>query len=308
MAHTHGHDHGHAHGHSHAPANYGRAFALGILLNVGFVAVELVYGVLSRSLALVADAGHNASDVLGLLLAWGAYLLARRRPSVRHTYGLRRGTILASLANAVLLLVAVGAILLEAVRRLGDPRPVEGGTVIAVAAVGILVNGVTAYLFASGSKDDLNLRGAFQHMLADALVSLGVVVAGGLILLTGWRWLDPLVSIVVAVVITLGTWGLLRDSLNLALDAVPENVDPGAVRTYLEGLPGVAAVHDLHVWGMSTTETALTAHLVMPGGVPDDAFYTRLQHDLEGSFGIEHVTVQVERRADACHLVSDDVV
>lgn len=298
----------HTHGHTHAPANYGRAFAVGIVLNLGFVAAELGYGFLSGSLALIADAGHNASDVLGLLLAWGAYVLARRRPSARYTYGLRRGTILASLTNAVLLLVAVGAILLEALRRLGTPQPVQAGTVIAVAAAGIVVNGVTAALFASGSRHDLNLRGAFQHMAADALVSLGVVVAGVLMVLTGWRWLDPVISLVVAVVITVGTWGLLRDSLGLALDAVPGNVDPGAVRAYLAGLPGVAAVHDLHIWAMSTTETALTAHLVMPGGVPEGGFSTRLGHELHDAFGIEHATVQVEHGADACPLVSDDVV
>lgn len=307
--------HPHAHGHSHAPANYGRAFAIGVTLNVAFVVVELFYGVLAKSLALVADAGHNASDVLGLLISWGAFALSQRRPSARFTYGLRRSSILASLVNAALLLVAVGAILWEAVRRLENPEPVEGGVVIGVAAVGILINAATAYLFASGSKHDLNLRGAFLHMAADAAVSLGVVIAGALILLTGALWLDPAISILVAVVITLGTWGLLRGSVKLALDAVPEGVDVAGIRAYLRALPGVADVHDLHVWGMSTTETALTAHLVMAEPRADQAFYADVRRALHDRFGIEHATLQVEASqveasapGGACALAPDEVV
>lgn len=297
------------HGHSHAPASYGRAFAIGITLNVAFVLLELTYGFLSRSLALVADAGHNASDVLGLLISWGAYILAKRKPSARYTYGLRRSSILASLANAVLLFVAVGAILLEAVRRLTHPEPITAATVMWVAAVGIVINAVTAYLFASGSRHDLNLRSAFQHMMADALVSLGVVIAGALMALTGWLWLDPAISLLVAAVILLGTWGLLRESVNLTLDAVPEGVDPATIKAYLAALPGVMEVHDLHVWGMSTTEIALTAHLVMPNGIPNDTFYPQVQHELHDEFGIEHATLQVEYGgAEACRFAPDEVV
>ncbi len=274
-----------AHSHSHAPADYGRAFAVGVALNLGFVVVELIYGFLSDSLALIADAGHNASDVLGLLIAWAAFALSKRRPSARYTYGLRRSSILASLTNAALLLVAVG----------------------------IAVNALTAALFAPGRGRDLNVRGAFQHMAADALVSLGVVIASALILLTGWAWLDPAISLLVGVVILASTWGLLRDSLNLALDAVPAGVDLGRVRGYLEALPGVSGVHDLHVWAISTTETALTAHLVMPGGVPDSAFYGRVQGELHHQFEIVHATLQVEqmqveRGEHACDLAGDEVV
>jgi cobalt-zinc-cadmium efflux system protein len=311
MTHDHAaHDHaGHSHGHSHnhAPADFGRAFLIGIGLNTAFVIAEVVYGTLAKSLALVADAGHNASDVLGLLLAWGAYLVAKRRPSQKHTYGLRRSSILASLTNAVLLLVALGAIIWEALHRFSQPAPVAGGTVIWVALLGIAVNGVTAYLFASGRKGDLNLRGAFQHMLADALVSAGVVVAGIVILFTGWNWLDPVVSLVLAAVILYGTWGLLRESLDLALDAVPESVDLNEVKSFLSAQPGVSGMHDLHVWGMSTTETALTVHLVMPDGLPD-AGLQHLRHELHEQFGVEHATVQIEQGRVPCDLLSDEVV
>ena len=300
------HDHA-AHGHTHAPADFGRAFLIGIGLNTVFVVAEVIYGTLAKSLALVADAGHNASDVLGLLLAWGAYLAARRRPSSRHTYGLRRSSILASLTNAVLLLVALGAIAWEAIQRFSQPAPVVGGTVIWVALLGIAINGITAYLFASGRKGDLNLRGAFQHMFADALVSAGVVVAGVVILFTGWNWLDPLVSLVLAAVILYGTWGLLRESLDLALDAVPESVDLNEVRSFLTTQPGVTGVHDLHVWGMSTTETALTVHLVVPDGLPDDRLQ-HLRHELHHQFGVEHATVQIEQGQVPCDLLSDEVV
>ena len=302
------HDHaGHAHVHNHAPADFGRAFIIGIVLNTIFVIAEVVYGVLAKSLALVSDAGHNASDVLGLLLAWGAYLASRRRPSQKHTYGLRRSSILASLTNAVLLLIALGAIIWEAVHRFSQPAPVAGGTVIWVALLGIAVNGVTAFLFASGRKGDLNLRGAFQHMFADALVSAGVVVAGAAILFTGWNWLDPLVSLVLAAVILYGTWGLLRESLDLALDAVPEGIDLNEVRTFLGGQSGVAGVHDLHVWGMSTTETALTVHLVVPQGLPDEELQ-HLRRELHQQFGVEHATVQIEQGRVVCDLISDEVV
>ncbi|ULH17830.1 cation diffusion facilitator family transporter (plasmid) [Deinococcus sp. KNUC1210] len=299
--------HAHGHHHSHAPANFGTAFLVGIVLNTGFVIAEVVYGTLAKSLALVADAGHNAGDVLGLILAWGAYIVAKRRPSQKHTYGLRRSSILASLTNVVLLLIALGAIMWEAVQRLQHPALVAGGTVSWVAAAGIAVNGITAYLFASGRKGDLNLRGAFQHMLADAVVSAGVVVAGIVIVFTHWLWLDPLVSLVLAAVILYGTWGLLCESLDLALDAVPESVDLNAVKTFLSAQPGVSGVHDLHVWGMSTTETALTVHLVVPAGLPDEGLQ-HLRHELHEQFGVEHATVQVEQGRVPCDLLSDEVV
>ncbi|WP_424952801.1 cation diffusion facilitator family transporter [Deinococcus sp.] len=299
---SHVHTHTVGHDHAHTPARYGPAFIVGVLLNSAFVVAELVYGRLAGSLSLVADAGHNASDVLGLLLAWAAYLLSKRGPTTRHTYGFRRSSILASLANAALLLVALGAIGWEAVQRLlaligsTPPAAVAGGTVIVVAVIGIVVNGVTAWLFASGRRGDLNIRGAFLHMLADALVSAGVAMAGVALLYTGWQWLDPLLSLVIAVIILRGTWGLLRASLDLALDAVPEGIDLEEVRGYLAARPGVSSVHDLHVWGMSTTEAALSAHLVMPGGI-DDAALLSLRQGLHQRFGVEHSTLQVEHGA-----------
>ncbi|WP_158814194.1 cation diffusion facilitator family transporter [Methylocapsa sp. S129] len=305
------HDHGHSHGHAHvhAPKNFGPAFAIGVALNLGFVIAEAVYGLLANSIALVADAGHNLGDVLGLAMAWTAMALARRAPSQTLTYGLRRGTILAALMNAVLLLVTVGAIGVEGVRRLFEPAAVAGVTVMAVAAAGIVVNGVTAWLFASGRKGDINLRGAFLHMASDALVSLGVVIAGAIILTTGWTWLDPLVSIVIAILILWGTWGLLRDSLAMALDAVPANIKLDEVRAFLERQPGVAGIHDLHIWPMSTTETALTCHCLLPGGHPGDEFLVRLAHELEARFAIGHATIQVEVNAHvACALEPDRVV
>lgn len=282
-----------AHSHSHGPACLTRAFAIGIVLNLAFVGIEAGYGLIAHSLALVADAGHNLSDVLGLVLAWVAAALGSRRPTARHTYGLGRSSILAALANATLLLIAVGAIALEAVRRFGEPGPVASGTVIWVAAVGIVVNGVTAMLFHSGREHDLNVRGAFLHMAADAAVSVGVVISGIIIGATGWLWMDPVISLVIVAVIVAGTWGLLRDSVNLALDAVPEGVDSNEVHRYLAGLPGVSEVHDLHVWGMSTTETALTAHLIRPAG-SDDAILAEATRELHDRFGIEHSTIQVE--------------
>ena len=290
-----------AHTHSHAPATYGRAFAIGVALNLGFVLLEWTYGRLSNSLALQADAGHNLSDVLGLLLAWGASVLAQRQPSYRRTYGLRRSTILAALINAVVLLVAVSAIAMEAFERLGQPAPVATTTVMAVAAIGIAINTATALLFLRG-QHDLNIRGAFLHMAADAGVSLGVVLAGAAIWATGWTWIDPAMSLLVAGVILASTWGLLRDSVDLALDAVPRDIDPQAVRSYLRALPSVAEVHDLHVWGMSTTEAALTAHLVIPDRSADDALLARIERDLHDRFGIEHATLQIEtsRQCDGC--------
>ncbi|TCJ40947.1 cation diffusion facilitator family transporter [Parafrankia sp. BMG5.11] len=292
------HSHGHGHGHGHGPVNHGPAFAIGVTLNLAFVVVEAVYGFLAGSMALLADAGHNLSDVLSLALAWGASVLARRAPSGRYTYGFKSSTILAALANGGLLLVAIGAIAFETLNRIAAPPAVEGRTMIAVASIGILVNGATALLFMRGRKHDLNIRGAFLHMTADALVSLGVVIAGAAILLTGERWIDPVTSLGIVLVIAWGTWGLLKDSVKLSLNAVPEHIDEGAVRAHLAALPGVTAVHDLHIWPMSTTEAALTAHLVIPAGHPGDAFLRDLAHDLEHEFAIGHTTVQVE--TDRC--------
>jgi cobalt-zinc-cadmium efflux system protein len=268
---------------------------VGVILNVGFVVIEAVYGVLSDSLALLTDAGHNLSDVMGLLLAWGAAALAKRRPSARRTYGYSSATIIASVFSGLLLMGAVGAIGWEAIGRLVDPPQPAGKTIMIVAAIGVVINTVTALFFLSGKDHDLNIRGAFLHMAADAVVSLGVVVSGALILFYGFYWIDPLVSLLIATVIFLSTWGLLRDSLNLAVDAVPRNVDPAAVREYLAGLPGVRALHDLHIWPMSTTDTALTAHLVMDVFPDDDKFLNEVAHVLEQRFSIMHPTIQMER-------------
>ncbi|MER3491059.1 MAG: cation transporter [Mastigocladus sp. ERB_26_2] len=283
----------HHHGHHHQPT-YNRAFVIGIILNMGFVIVEAVFGFLTNSLALTADAGHNLSDVLGLILAWGASWLARRRPTKRYTYGLRRSSILAAFLNACLLLVAMGAIALEAIERLGSPKPIVGSTIITVALVGIVINGITAGMFISGKEQDLNIKAAFLHMVADALVSFGVVLAGVAIMVTNWLWFDPVISLIIVVVILVGTWKLLSQSLDLVLDAVPQGIDLLAVRTYLAELPGVVAVHDLHIWAMSTTESALTAHLVMLTGNPGDAFLSRIAMDLHDKFSIEHTTIQIE--------------
>ncbi|MFZ5749315.1 MAG: cation diffusion facilitator family transporter [Pseudomonadota bacterium] len=284
----------HDHHHDHAPADFGRAFAIGTVLNLGFVAIEGTAGFLTDSVALLADAGHNLSDVLGLLIAWGGAELAKRPASKRFTYGLRGSSILAALANALLLLFAVGAIAWESIGRLADPPPINGVAVMAVAGVGILVNTATALLFASGRKGDINVRGAFLHMAADAAVSAGVVIGGGLILLTGSEWIDPAVSLLIVAVILWSTWGLLRDSVGMALQAVPPGIDADRVARALAALPGVERVHDLHIWPMSTTESALTAHLVMPGGHPGDAFLAELQHRLAHDFAIDHSTVQIE--------------
>ena len=301
-----GHDHS---SHAHAPANYGRAFLIGTILNLGFVGIEAGYGFAANSVALLADAGHNLSDVLGLLIAWGAAILSRRRPSANYTYGLRRTSILAALFNAVLLLVAVGAIAWEALNRIAQPQPVEGGTVMAVAAVGIVVNGITAWLFASGRKGDINIRGAFLHMAADAAVSAGVVVSGFAITRTGWLWLDPVTSLVIVAVILIGTWGLLRDSVAMALDRVPEGILPHEVEDALTALPGVVRIHDLHIWSISTTDAALTCHLVMPGGCPNDAFLHTTCAMLHDKFEIAHATIQIERNEDeSCALAPAETV
>lgn len=301
-SHSHSHRHGdsHGHGHSHAPADFGSAFAIGIVLNTAFVAVEAVYGWLSGSMALIADAGHNLSDVLSLLLAWGAAVLAKRAPSERYTYGLKSSTILAALANAMLLLVALGMILVETVQRFANPQPIEAGTVMIVAGIGIAINTATALMFMRGRKHDINIRGAFLHMAADALVSLGVVIAGGLIWLTGALWIDPVTSLLIVAVIAWGTWGLLKDSVKMSLLAVPDGIDDVAVRAYLTGLEGVEDIHHLHIWPTSTTETAMTAHLVMPAGHPGDAFLREVAGELEHHHRIGHATLQVEMSRAAC--------
>lgn len=286
--------HGHGPAHNHAPASFGRAFAIGILLNAGFVAVEAAYGLIAGSMALLADAGHNLSDVLGLVIAWVGAGLARRPPSRRFTYGLRGSSILAALLNALLLLMAVGAIALEAITRLGDPQPVASRTVIIVASIGIVINTATALLFARGRKGDINIRGAFIHMAADAAVSAGVVVGALAMIATGAAWIDPVMSLVIAGIILWNTWGLLTESVKMSLAAVPPGIDPDAVETMLAALPGVAHVHDLHIWPVSTTETLLTVHLIMPGGHPGDAFLFDVQARLAHQFHIGHATIQVE--------------
>jgi cobalt-zinc-cadmium efflux system protein len=301
------HDHS---AHGHAELNYGRIFAIGIALNLAYVGGEAAAGIVAHSLALLADAGHNLGDVLGLAMSWGAAVLSRRQPSGRFTYGLRSSSILAALANAIILLVVTGGIAWEAIWRIGHPLPVVGGVIAWVAAAGIVVNGATALLFASGRAGDLNLKSAFMHMAADTLVTAGVVVAGIAIGLTGWLWLDPAVSLLVSAVIVIGSWGLLKSAIGLALDAVPEGLDATAVRAHLAALPGVTALHDLHIWGMSTTETALTCHLVMPGGHPGDAALNGIAQQLHARFGIHHATIQIELADtdEACVLTPEHVV
>jgi cobalt-zinc-cadmium efflux system protein len=297
----------HDHDHSHAPDHFGFAFAVGIALNTAFVAAELVFGYAANSLALISDAVHNFSDVIALLLAWAAGWLARKQPTEQHTYGYRRASILAALVNAGLLLIAVGAIAVEAVDRIREPAEVAGRTVVWVAALGIVVNGATALLFMRGRHGDLNIRGAYLHMAADAGVSFGVVVAAFAIMLTGWLWIDPAISLVVAAVVLASGWGLARDSVNLALDGVPKGIELADVKDYLVRLEGVTEVHDLHVWAMSTNETALTAHLVRPGGY-DDEFLHRVCAELSHRFNIHHATLQIEAGSDACKLAPAEVV
>ncbi len=303
------------HGHSHGPANYNRAFAIGIGLNTAYIAVEVAVGLAIDSVALLADAGHNASDVLSLLLAWGAASMSRSAPTARRTYGLRRTSILAALTNAILLLLVIGAIAWEAARRFGQDVEVQGGTMAVVAGIGIAVNAGTAWLFSKGRKHDINIRGAYLHMAADAAVSAGVMVAGIAIAFTGLDWIDPLVSLGIVVVIAVSTWGLLRESVNLAIDGVPEGIDPDEVKAFLASRKGVCEVHDLHIWAMSTTETALTAHIVREtnagggaeGGVCGGDFAVRTGLELHDRFGIEHSTLQLESADARCHRCEPEV-
>lgn len=293
------------HQHQHVVANYNKAFAIGVGLNLAFAVIEAICGYLAESLVLLADAGHNLSDVLSLLLAWGASALAERKPSARRTYGYRRVTVLASLFSGVLLVLALGAIAWEAMQRLVNPTPIDGWIVMIVAGIGVVINTATALLFVSGQKVDLNIKGAYLHLAVDAAVSLGVVVTGVVIMVTGLLWIDPVVTLLIVAIILIGTWGLLRDSMNLAVDAVPSNIDSVAVRSYLSGLPGVASVHDLHIWGFSTRHVALTVHLIMPELPDSDSFLHDLAQALNDRFGIGHSTVQIERGVgdSACTLV-----
>ncbi len=299
--HDHGHDpghqhgHRHHHGHSHGAPDFNRAFAIGVILNTGFVIVEGTYGFALNSLALLSDAGHNLSDVASLLLAWGAVWLNRQRASARRTYGYARSTIMASFINALALMIVVGGIAWEAVLRFDNPQPIATGTVMVVAAIGIAVNGGTALMFMAGAKGDLNLRGAFLHMAADAGVSLGVVIAAGIMALTGWLWLDAAISLAIVIFIAISSWGMFRESLNLSLDAVPSHIDAIAVNHYLRSLPGITDVHDLHIWPLSTTSVALTAHLIKPDAVIDDALLKQISAALHDQFAIDHATIQIEQ-------------
>jgi cobalt-zinc-cadmium efflux system protein len=295
------HDHSGGHAHSHTVTDYGRAFLIGIGLNLTFVVAEFFYGKLSHSLALIADAGHNLGDVFGLVLAWGAAALSRTNPTRARTYGLRRSSVLAALINAVVLLISIGAIGWEAILRLRSPGEVAESTVVYVALAGVVINGTTALLFMRGRRSDLNIRGAYAHMAADAAITLGVAVAGIVILFTRWMWLDPVVSLAIVILIGIGTWDLLRDSFNLAMDAVPETVNSDEVEQYLRSLPGCQDVHDLHIWGLSTTEVALTAHLVLADGNHVDEKLSRIDDALHRRFGIEHSTIQIESNSSAAH-------
>jgi len=286
------HDHSHAHP---ATMNYNRAFSLGIALNILFVIVEIFYGLYADSLALIADAGHNLSDVFSLLLAWGAYWLSKKAPTPTRTYGLKKATVLASLLSTLLLLTALGIIFYEAVERLRAPEAVNGLTVIVVAGVGVLINALTAWLFLHGSKSDLNVKAAYMHMVADAAVSVGVVLAGVAIMFTGWLWIDPVLSMLIVVLVLMGTWGLLKDSVNLSIDAVPQAISTEEVKTYLLSLPGIVSLHDLHIWSLSTTQTALSVHLVTRNDIPDNRLLENIQEHLHHHFDIDHVTVQIER-------------
>jgi cobalt-zinc-cadmium efflux system protein len=295
MPHHHSsHDHGHRSHHHHSPTNYDRAFTVGLALNGAFVVIEFGLGLLSNSVALMADAGHNLSDVLGLVLAWVATLLVRRQPSSHRTYGWRKSSILAALFNALFLLLVTGGIVWESVLRFFNPHEIDGGIVIMAAAIGIVINSLTAWMFLAGSKHDLNIRAAFQHMAADALVSVGVVFAGVGILWTHWLWLDGAFSLGISLFIIVNTWGLLTESFHLAIDGVPSHINERAVLDYLLGCGGVAQIHDLHIWNLSTVETALTAHLVIPDGHPGDQFLHDLSQELQSHFKIHHVTLQIE--------------
>jgi len=293
-----------SHNHKHKATNYNRSFAIGIALNVIFVVIEASYGIVADSMALIADAGHNLSDVMSLLLAWGANYLATKHPTKNRTYGLRRVTILTSLISSVLLLIALGGIAWEAFGRLSSPQSVDAITIIAVAAIGVVINTATALLFVSGQKHDLNIRAAYLHMAADAGISLGVVVAGVAIMITGWLWLDPVISLAIVLVILIGTWNLLKESINLSIDAVPQGINMSGITNYLTGINDVSEIHDLHVWALSTTETALTVHLVTTGTLIDNSFLKEVQQHLRHEYGIEHVTVQIENREkeNACAL------
>ena len=304
--------HGHHHGHSHAPAGahaaFGTAFAIATVLNIALVVIQATYGVLAHSMALLADAGHNAGDVLALVLAWASHIISRWHPTERYTYGFRSTSIVAALINATILLVVTGAIAWAAILRLFDPQPVAGATVMAVAALGIVMNGAAAAILSRGRAHDLNMHGAFLHLLADAAVSAGVVAAGVIILFTGWLWVDPVASLVISAVIVWSTWGLLRDSAKMTLQGVPPQIDPSAVRIYLQSLPAVTEVHDLHIWPMSTTETALTCHLVMPEGYPQNDFLEVVYIGLQQRFGIEHPTIQIELGDRPCKLSPAHIV
>jgi cobalt-zinc-cadmium efflux system protein len=297
----------HYHNHGAVVQNFNRAFIIGITLNVIYIVVEVTYGLLIDSMALLADAGHNFSDVLGLLLAWGAAYLAKTASTEKRTYGLRKSTILAAFFNAILLMIAVGAITIEAIRKLITPAQVEGTTMMIVAGIGFFINAVTAFLFMKGREKDLNIKGAFLHMAADAGVSLGVVIAGFMIVSTGWLWVDPVISLVIVLVITLGTWGLLKDSFHLSMDAVPKGIDLKEVGNYLKEIEGVAEVHDLHIWAMSTTEIALTAHLVIPDEKKDDYFLKKICGELHSRFGIVHSTIQIEKSAQSANCEHHNV-
>jgi cobalt-zinc-cadmium efflux system protein len=307
-AHAHGHSHNRGHGHAGPTAVFGAAFAVAAALNLTLVVVQAIYGVLAHSMALLADAGHNAGDVLALLLAWATHALSRRRPTERYTYGFGSTSIMAALMNATVLLVVTGAIAWSAVQRLFAPAPVAGFTVMAVAVFGILVNGAAAAILPRGHSHDLNIYGAFLHLVADAAVSAGVVAAGLVIVLTGWLWVDPVVSLVISGVIVWSTWGVLRDAAKMSLQSVPPQIDPGAVRDYLRALPAVAEVHDLHIWPMSTTETALTCHLVMPAGYPEPDFLDDVYAGLQERFRIVHPTIQIERGDRPCKLSPAHIV
>ncbi|PHS32907.1 MAG: cation transporter [Sulfurovum sp.] len=287
------------HDHSHEVKNYNKAFSIGITLNIIFVIIEAAYGVMADSLALIADAGHNLSDVVSLILAWGAFYLAKKDPSLKRTYGLKKVTILASLTSSILLLIALGAIAWEAIGRFADPQPVDGLIVIIVAGIGVVINTITALLFMDGQKDDLNIRGAYLHMAADAGVSLGVVIAGIVIMYTGWLWLDPVLSLLIVLVILLGTWGLFRDSVNLAMDAVPKDIDMEEIKEYLLNLPNIKEIHALHVWALSTTEIAFSVHLVSNNKKIDNEFLDEVQGFLHDNYKIEHITIQMEHAIDS---------